>query len=54
MQECCQIERDDTEESLEERVKILCEHKAYPRGLEMVASGQASLDVDGKILWKIS
>lgn len=53
VQEAVQIELNDTEETLVERVKTV-EHKAYPRALELLASGKVSLDVDGKVVWRSS
>lgn len=53
VQETVPVEVNDTEEDLIERVKI-AEHKTYPIGLELLASGKVSLDVDGKVIWKTS
>ena len=51
-QESIPIELNDTEETLSERVKTV-EHKAYPYALELLATGKVSLDLDGKVIWKI-
>ena len=42
----------DTESTLQERVKT-AEHVAYPRALELIARGQASLGSEGKVEWKL-
>ena len=51
MQESVPVFPDDTEETLAERVKTV-EHKAFPKALELVASGKAVLK-DNKISWKL-
>ncbi|CAH2219243.1 trifunctional purine biosynthetic adenosine-3 [Pelobates cultripes] len=51
-QEAVPVELDDSVETLSERVKK-AEHRAYPRALQMVTSGEASLGEDGKIKWNI-
>ncbi|XP_047110551.1 trifunctional purine biosynthetic protein adenosine-3 isoform X2 [Schistocerca piceifrons] len=50
-QEAVQIEIDDTEETLQERVKLV-EHKVFPKALKLVATEQVHLDENGKIVWK--
>lgn len=51
VQESVQIELGDTEETLQKRVK-LTEHKVFPKALTLVATGKASLDESGKLVWK--
>lgn len=51
VQESVQIELGDTEETLQERVK-LTEHKVFPKALTLVATGKVSLDEFGKLVWK--
>jgi phosphoribosylamine--glycine ligase / phosphoribosylglycinamide formyltransferase / phosphoribosylformylglycinamidine cyclo-ligase len=50
VQETVPILLDDTEETLQERVKLV-EHSAYPKALEMLARGEIKLDHHGKITW---
>ena len=50
VQESVPVYPGDTEETLAERVKGV-EHKAYPRALDLLASGQVSLGPDGKAVW---
>ena len=40
----------DTVQSLQERVKTV-EHKAFPRAMELFASGKVRLGVNGKVEW---
>ncbi|EDO38346.1 predicted protein [Nematostella vectensis] len=47
-QEVVPVLPGDTVQSLQERVKT-AEHRAYPRALELLASGKARLDVNGKV-----
>ncbi|KAJ4445407.1 hypothetical protein ANN_07212 [Periplaneta americana] len=49
-QESVQIELGDTEESLQERVKLV-EHKVFPKALMLVATGKVRLDENGKLVW---
>ena len=51
VQESVQIEQGDTEETLQERVK-LTEHKVFPKALTLVATGKVSLDETGNLVWK--
>lgn len=51
VQESAPIEVGDTEETLQERVKLV-EHKAFPKALELLARGVVSVDENGKIVWK--
>ncbi len=51
VQESVPVYPDDTEETLAERVKTV-EHKAFPKALELVASGKVKLE-DGNIVWKL-
>jgi len=51
VQESVQIKLGDTEETLQERVK-LTEHKVFPKALTLVATGKVSLDETGKLVWK--
>ena len=50
VQETVPVLPGDTVESLQQRVKTK-EHVAFPRALELLASGQARLGGDGKIVW---
>lgn len=45
------VELEDTEETLQERVKKV-EHRVFPEAMEMVAQGQVFLRPDGKIIFK--
>ncbi|XP_066997787.2 trifunctional purine biosynthetic protein adenosine-3 [Anabrus simplex] len=49
-QEAVPVEVDDTEESLQERVKI-AEHRVFPQALKLVATGKVHLGNDGKLVW---
>lgn len=51
LQEAVPVHLTDTEEILVERVKV-AEHKAYPRALELLASGAVTRGKDGNVLWK--
>ncbi|XP_046390255.1 trifunctional purine biosynthetic protein adenosine-3 [Ischnura elegans] len=51
VQEVAPIMVGDTEEILQERVKLV-EHVAYPKALEQIAQRKVSLDQDGRLLWK--
>lgn len=51
VQESVQIEVGDTEETLQERVK-LTEHKVFPKALMLVATEKVSLNEAGKLVWK--
>ncbi|GAB1600532.1 trifunctional purine biosynthetic protein adenosine-3-like [Argonauta hians] len=51
VQKSAPVYPNDTELSLSERVKQL-EHTAYPEALELLASGKALLQENGKILWQ--
>uniref|UniRef100_A0A0C9RZS1 phosphoribosylglycinamide formyltransferase 1 n=1 Tax=Amblyomma americanum TaxID=6943 RepID=A0A0C9RZS1_AMBAM len=44
------VEVDDTEKTLQERVKKV-EHRVFPEAMEMVAQGKVSLRPDGKIIF---
>ena len=50
VQDCIPVLPGDTEDTLSDRLKPV-EHKAFPRALELVASGKAVLGPDGKIIW---
>lgn len=50
VQESVPIEVGDTEETLQERVK-LTEHKVFPEALKLVATGKVYLDELGKLIW---
>lgn len=49
-QEAVQVLPNDTIETLQERVKI-AEHRAYPRALKKLATGQITLNENGWIDW---
>nr|CAD7396078.1 unnamed protein product [Timema poppensis] len=49
-QEAVPIELDDTEETLQERVK-LAEHRVFPKALTLVATGKVWLNDSGKLVW---
>lgn len=51
VQESVQIELGDTEETLQERVKLI-EHKVFPKALMLVATGKVCLNETGKLVWK--
>lgn len=51
LQAAVDIKINDTEKTLQERVKIF-EHKIFPQALELLASGKVSLGPDKKIIWK--
>lgn len=50
VQEAVPVYPGDTESTLSARVKTV-EHHAFPRALELVASGQATLGEAGQIIW---
>ncbi|XP_013393591.1 trifunctional purine biosynthetic protein adenosine-3 [Lingula anatina] len=50
VQEVVPVEIGDTEETLAERVKTV-EHKAFPKALELLASGKAKLGENNKVIW---
>ncbi|KAJ9575748.1 hypothetical protein L9F63_007394 [Diploptera punctata] len=50
VQQSVQIEIGDTEETLQERVK-LTEHKVFPEALRLVATEKVYLDEEGKLVW---
>ncbi|RWS17967.1 trifunctional purine biosynthetic protein adenosine-3-like protein [Dinothrombium tinctorium] len=52
LQEAVPVFMNDTEESLQERVK-LSEHKIFPQALEYLASGKVYLDSNGKTVWNL-
>ena len=47
-QEAVPVYKDDTIETLQERVKV-AEHRAYPRAMELLASRKLHLREDGKV-----
>ncbi|XP_068755360.1 trifunctional purine biosynthetic protein adenosine-3-like [Montipora capricornis] len=49
-QEAVPVLNGDTVETLQERVKC-AEHKAYPRAMELLASGRINLNEDNKVQW---
>jgi len=52
VQKAVNVDVNDTEESLQERVK-LAEQKAYPEALYLIANGHVRYDENtGKIQWK--
>ena len=50
VQESVPVLLDDTTESLQERVKTV-EHKAFPKAMELIASGKVRLGANGKVEW---
>ncbi|XP_021367894.1 trifunctional purine biosynthetic protein adenosine-3-like isoform X1 [Mizuhopecten yessoensis] len=50
VQESVPVYPEDTEATLSARIKVV-EHLAFPRALELVASGQARLGEEGRIVW---
>ena len=51
MQEAVPVLPGDTEETLSSRIRER-EHMAFPRALELVASGRATLGGDNVVVWK--
>lgn len=51
-QEAVEVDNDDTEESLTEKIKV-AEHKVFPHALQLVATGIVSLNEDNSIVWSI-
>ncbi|KAJ8949333.1 hypothetical protein NQ314_008253 [Rhamnusium bicolor] len=49
-QETVPIEINDTVTTLTERIKT-AEHKAFPRALQLLATGKVKLGNDNKIFW---
>lgn len=49
-QEAVPVLNGDTVETLQERVKC-AEHKAYPRAMELLASGRIKLNDENKVQW---
>ena len=49
-QEAVPVLNGDTVETLQERVKS-AEHKAYPRAMELLASGRIKLNDENKVQW---
>ncbi|KAK2570668.1 Trifunctional purine biosynthetic protein adenosine-3 [Acropora cervicornis] len=49
-QEAVPVLNGDTEETLQERVKC-AEHRAYPRAMELLASGRIKLNDHNKVQW---
>ena len=49
-QEAVAVIHGDTVQTLQERVKV-AEHKAYPRAMELLASGRIKLNEQGKVQW---
>ena len=50
VQESVSVFPNDTVETLQERVKTL-EHRAFPKAMELFASGKVRLDENGKVKW---
>ena len=50
VQESVPIEVGDTEDTLQERVK-LTEHKVFPEALKLVATGKVYLNESGQLVW---
>ncbi|XP_008427458.1 trifunctional purine biosynthetic protein adenosine-3 [Poecilia reticulata] len=51
VQEAVPVLVGDTEESLSARIRE-AEHKAFPKALELVASGAVKLGLDGHVVWQ--
>lgn len=51
VQEAVPILSGDTEDTLSDRIKE-AEHQAYPKALDLVASGSVRLGDDGRIIWE--
>ena len=49
-QEAVSVLYEDTVETLQERVKG-AEHRAYPRAMELLASGRIKLNDEKKVQW---
>lgn len=49
-QEAVEVKHNDTVETLQERVKT-AEHRAYPRAMELLASGRIKLNDQNKVQW---
>lgn len=49
-QEAVPIDVYETEESLTEKIKK-AEHRAFPRALQLLATGKISLNQNNKIIW---
>ena len=49
-QEAVPVYPNDTVETLQERVKT-AEHRAYPRAMELLASGKLKLGPSNKVQW---
>ena len=49
-QEAVEVKHNDTVETLQERVKT-AEHRAYPRAMELLASGRIKLNDENKVQW---
>lgn len=49
-QEAVEVKHNDTVETLQERVKA-AEHRAYPRAMELLASGRIKLNDENKVQW---
>jgi phosphoribosylamine--glycine ligase/phosphoribosylglycinamide formyltransferase/phosphoribosylformylglycinamidine cyclo-ligase len=50
VQETVPVMLDDTEDTLQERVKAV-EHLAYPKALELLAGGKVKMLSNGKLEW---
>ncbi|KAK7866200.1 hypothetical protein R5R35_001415 [Gryllus longicercus] len=50
-QETVPVEIGDTEEILQERVKV-AEHRVFPQALKLVATGTVQLNQEGKLVWQ--
>ena len=50
VQEAVPVLAHDTVEALQERVKTV-EHKAFPKAMELFASGKVRLGKNGKVEW---
>ena len=51
-QEAVAVLPSDTEDTLAKRI-LTREHVAFPRALELVASGKAWLGEEGKVCWQV-